>query len=88
VTTGEVISWTPTGTAPQGTTIAISISEGPQPVIVPPVIGDDVATATAALSAVGLVPTADGPLVGHVFDSSPEAGTSVAPGSTVTIYIR
>jgi serine/threonine protein kinase len=88
VTSGEVISWTPTGTAPEGTTIAISISEGPQPVTVPPVDGDSVDAASAALQAAGLLPVTDGPLVGHVFDSSPEAGTSVAPGTTVTLYIR
>ncbi|HXQ76369.1 MAG TPA: protein kinase [Acidimicrobiales bacterium] len=88
VTNGEVISWTPTGTAPEGTTVAISISEGPQPVIVPDVGGDTVAQAIAALEGVGLVPAADGPLVGHIFDSSPSAGASVLPGTTVTLYSK
>jgi serine/threonine-protein kinase len=88
VPTGEVISWTPTTTALEGATVAISVSEGPQPVTVPPVDGDNVAQAIAALEAVGLVPAADGPLVGHVFDSNPEAGTSVLPGSTVTLYSK
>jgi eukaryotic-like serine/threonine-protein kinase len=88
VTTGEVISWTPTGTAPEGTTIAISISEGPQPVAVPNVEGDTVSDAISALEGVGLVPYADGPLVGHVFDSTPAPGASVLPGATVTLYSR
>jgi beta-lactam-binding protein with PASTA domain len=88
VPTGEVISWTPTGTALEGATVAISVSEGPQPVIVPPLDGDTVSEASAALTTLGLVPTTDGPIVGHVFDSTPEAGTSVAPGATVTLYIR
>ena len=88
VPNGQVISWTPTGTALQGTTIAISISQGPQPVVVPPVDGDTVATAIAALQAVGLVPAANGPIVGHVFDSTPAEGTAVQPGTTVTLYIR
>jgi serine/threonine-protein kinase len=88
VTSGEVISWTPTGTALEGATVAVLISEGPMPVIVPPVDGDTVSQASAALENVGLVPAADGPLVGHVFDSSPEAGTSVSPGATVTLYIK
>jgi serine/threonine-protein kinase len=85
---GQVISWTPTGTAPEGTTVSVSISEGPQPVTVPPVDGDTVAQAIAALEAAGLVPAADGPLVGSVFDSTPAAGASVAPGSTVTLYSK
>jgi beta-lactam-binding protein with PASTA domain/tRNA A-37 threonylcarbamoyl transferase component Bud32 len=88
VTNGEVISWTPTGTALEGTTIAISVSEGPQPVIVPSIIGDTVNQALAALQSDGLLAAADGPLEGHVFDSTPEPGTSVAPGTTVTIYVR
>jgi eukaryotic-like serine/threonine-protein kinase len=88
VASGEIISWTPTGSALEGATVAISVSEGPQPVTVPPVDGDSVAQAIAALENVGLVPFADGPLVGHVFDSNPEAGTSVLPGATVTLYSK
>jgi beta-lactam-binding protein with PASTA domain len=57
-------------------------------VVVPPVDGDTVATAIAALQAVGLVPAANGPIVGHVFDSTPAEGTAVQPGTTVTLYIR
>jgi serine/threonine-protein kinase len=88
VPNGEVISWNPTGTAPEGTTIAVSVSEGPQPVIVPSVDSFTVSEAIAALEAVGLVPAANGPLVGRVFDSTPAAGTSVPPGTTVTLYSR
>jgi serine/threonine protein kinase/beta-lactam-binding protein with PASTA domain len=88
VPNGQVISWVPTGTALEGSTVAISVSEGPQPVIVPPVVTDTVAQAIAALEAVGLVPAANGPLVGHVFDSTPAQGTSVLPGTTVTLYSR
>jgi eukaryotic-like serine/threonine-protein kinase len=88
VTSGEVISWTPTGTALEGTTIAVSISEGPQPVAVPSIIGDSVNQAVTILQDDGLVPAADGPLEGHVFDCTPEPGTAVAPGTTVTIYVK
>ncbi|MGH9018161.1 MAG: PASTA domain-containing protein, partial [Acidimicrobiales bacterium] len=88
VQSGQVVSWTPTGTALEGATITVDISQGPQPVVVPPLDGDTVGQATAALQSLGLVAAGDGPLVGHVFDSTPEAGTSVSPGSTVTIYIR
>jgi beta-lactam-binding protein with PASTA domain len=68
--------------------VTVVISEGVQPVVIPPLIGDTVDQATAALTALNLVPFANGPLAGHVFDSNPEAGTSVLPGSSVTIYIR
>lgn len=88
VPNGQVISWNPTGTALAGTTVAVSISEGPQPVVVPPLADDTVAEATTALQAVGLVPAANGPLVGHVFESTPASGTSVPPGTTVTIYLK
>jgi serine/threonine-protein kinase len=85
---GQVLSWSPTGTAPEGTVVTVVISEGVQPVVIPPLDGDTVAQATAALTALNLLPVTDGPLVGHVFDSNPEAGTSVTPGSSVTLYIR
>jgi serine/threonine-protein kinase len=88
VTSGEVISWTPTGTALEGAIISVIISEGPQPVIVPSIIGDTVSQAVATLTADGLVPASDGPLAGHIFDCTPEPGTSVAPGTTVTIYVK
>ena len=88
VPNGQVISWNPTGTALEGSTVAVSISEGPQPVVVPDLTSDTVDEASAALEAVGLVPAANGPLVGHVFESTPASGTSVLPGTTVTIYLK
>jgi serine/threonine-protein kinase len=88
VPNGQVISWSPTGTALEGATVAVSISEGPQPVVVPDLSGDSVSAATATLQGLGLVPAANGPLVGRVFESTPAAGASVPPGSTVTIYLR
>jgi serine/threonine-protein kinase len=90
VTSGQVISWTPTGTALAGSTIAISVSEGPPPVTVPLSLdGDTVAQAITALDAVGLVPgPLQGPLSGRVFDSDPAPGTSVAEGTTVTLYTK
>ena len=69
--------------------MAISVSEGPEPVTIPAgIVGDNVNQASAALTALGLVPYTDGPLVGHVFDSNPAPGTQVAPGTTVTLYIK
>jgi len=89
VPSGQVISWSPTGTARQGTTVTVVVSEGPPPVTVPDVTGDSVAQAISQLEEVGLVPGTDqGPLVGHVFETNPAAGTSVAEGTTVTLYTK
>jgi serine/threonine-protein kinase len=87
VPTGQVVSWSPTGTAPQGTTIAIVVSQGPAPVSVPNVIGMTVSDAITALEAVGLVPGSDqGPLTGTVFQTAPAAGASVLKGTSVQLY--
>lgn len=84
---GQVVSWSPTGTAREGSTIAISVSEGPPPVTVPPLDQDTVSEAISALDAVGLVPgPLQGPLSGRVFDSNPAQGASVPEGTTVTLY--
>jgi serine/threonine-protein kinase len=86
---GQVISWTPTGTALEGTTIAISISEGPPPVTVPDVSGDSVNQASNQLTNAGLVPgNLQGSLSGRVFQTNPPAGASVPQGTTVTLYTK
>ena len=60
-------------------------------VTVPDLEGDTSAQATGALTAVGLVAhiehTAQCLDPGHVIDQRPSAGTSVAPGTTVTFTI-
>jgi len=88
VPSGEVISWTPTGAALEGATVNIIISEGPQPVTIPANLYQmTVSEAIGALQALGLTPiSGGGSLSGHVFLSSPPAGQSVLPGSTVTLY--
>jgi len=87
VPNGEVVSWSPTGTTPEGTTIAVVVSQGPAPVSVPNVIGMTVSDAITALEAVGLVPGTDqGPLTGTVFQTDPAQGTSVLKGSSVQLY--
>jgi beta-lactam-binding protein with PASTA domain len=57
----------------------------------PDLVGDTTAQAVSQLAAVGLGAriehTADCIDPGHVIDQTPVAGTSVAPGSTVTITI-
>ena len=85
-----VISWTPTTQALQGSTVNIVVSQGPQPVTVPTnLYGMTVAEAIGALQALNLNPVSGGgSLSGHVFLSNPAEGTSVLPGTTVTLYSK
>jgi beta-lactam-binding protein with PASTA domain len=88
VPSGQVIGWSPTGSALEGATVNITISLGPQPVTIPAnLYQDTVSEAVGALQALGLTPVSGGgSLAGHVFLSSPPAGSSVLPGTTVTLY--
>jgi hypothetical protein len=74
---------------PAGSPVDLTISLGS--VTVPDLEGDTSAQATGALTAVGLVAhiehTAQCLDPGHVIDQRPSAGTSVAPGTTVTFTI-
>jgi len=89
VPNGQVVSWSPTGQAPEGTTVVIQVSQGPPPVTVPNVIGMTVAQAITALQNAGLNPGSDqGPLSGHVFATDPSPGTSVPEGTTVNLYSK
>ena len=89
VTKGEVIGTTPSassGPQPYGSTVTVAVSEGPQPVDVPDVVGDSVSQATAALQAVGLQ-ASEGYGVGDtVVFTLPAAGSQVLPGATVNLY--
>ncbi|HZU79337.1 MAG TPA: PASTA domain-containing protein, partial [Acidimicrobiales bacterium] len=89
VPNGQVISWTPTGQAAEGSTVVVQISQGPPPVTVPPIDGRTVADAISMLEAAGLVPGTDqGPLGGRVFASNPSQGSVVPEGTSVTLYSR
>ncbi|WP_246264783.1 PASTA domain-containing protein [Acrocarpospora pleiomorpha] len=74
-----------------GESLTVRLSEGAKTVKVPPLIGLTEAQAVQALSTAGL--TADmrrgqsNAKQGQVYDSSPDVGTSVASGSTVTVYL-
>jgi serine/threonine-protein kinase len=84
VPSGEVVDWNPKGQATVGSTVSVVVSKGPQPVTVPGnLYSMTVSEAIGALQALGLVP-----LSGHVFLSNPPAGTSVLPGTQVTLYSR
>ena len=81
----------PAGTTePAGSPVNLTISLGPA-VTVPDLDGYTAAQATRELTAVGLVAriehTAQCTAPGQVIGQTPGAGTSVAPGSTVTITI-
>ena len=81
----------PAGTVePTGSPVNLTISLGPA-VTVPDLGGDTAAQATRELTAVGLFTriqqTARCIAPGQVIGQTPSAGTSVAPGSTVTITI-
>ena len=90
VPAGEAIGTNPSaGTlAPYGSQIAVEISQGPQPVAVPNVVGQSVEAASEALSAVGLVPDVQNYGPGKpVVSESPAAGTMVQQGSSVTLVL-
>jgi len=92
VPVGQVIGTSPAagGSQPFGSAVAVQVSLGPQPVTVPSLDGQSPSAATAALSALGLVPGGPyGPPGGTtVVSTSPGAGTSVPVGSTVDVYTR
>ncbi|MCI0535639.1 MAG: PASTA domain-containing protein [Verrucomicrobiales bacterium] len=95
VPAGAVISQTPlAGTvALAGSTVNITVSLGPEPVVVPDVVGLEQAAAEAAiLSAnltVGAVSTANSDTVpaGKVIEQNPLAGSSVPPETAVDLVI-
>jgi serine/threonine-protein kinase len=93
VPTGQVIGSAPdptSGPQPFGSTVVVSVSIGPQPVVVPNVDGDTIAHATAVLEGLGL--QVSGPYgppgAKHVLSTDPVAGTSVLPGTAVNVYTQ
>jgi eukaryotic-like serine/threonine-protein kinase len=90
VAVGQVIGTNPpAGTAVvPGTQITVNVSQGPQPVAVPNVVGLPVEAASQQLTAVGLVPDVQNYGPGKpVKSTSPAAGTMVKKGSTVTLNL-
>jgi serine/threonine-protein kinase len=91
VPAGQVIGTTPPATAgpqPFGSSVTVTVSKGPQPVVIPNVVGQSVAAATSALQGLGL--TVAGPYgppgSSTVLSTDPAAGASVQPGTTVNLY--
>jgi beta-lactam-binding protein with PASTA domain/predicted Ser/Thr protein kinase len=90
----KVISQTPAGRtmADVGSTVEIFVSSGPATVEVPDVSGQSEATASANLVGAGFKVTSVDQSsttvpVGRVINTNPDAGTQVAPGITIKIYV-
>jgi serine/threonine-protein kinase len=94
--TGVVINQIPTGgsKADQGSTVSLTVSSGPGPVTVPPVVGLTLSQAKHELAAVHLKagrmipqPSSQFPTSGIVTSSDPAAGQSLAAGSNVDLFV-
>jgi beta-lactam-binding protein with PASTA domain len=92
---GTVVDQDPKGgtTVANGTTITLSVSQGPPAVAVPDVTGQDVADASATLENAGfhtsidLEDTTDPALDGIVHSQNPTAGTEAKAESLVTLLV-
>lgn len=90
---GVVVSQEPTAgvSVPEGTSVSLLLSKGPQPIAVPNVVGAVEADATAALQAAGFTaaatPQDNAAPKGTVVSQTPAAGTLVLPGTAVTIAV-
>jgi serine/threonine-protein kinase len=101
IAAGTVISWSipdqPTLTegdsVVKGTTVAVNVSSGPAPRVIPDLTGKTLLEATAELTALGLVvaeaPSASHPEIasGKISVQLPLAGESLAKGGTVTVTV-
>jgi serine/threonine protein kinase/beta-lactam-binding protein with PASTA domain len=95
VVPGAVLGTSPTGTAPYGSSITIITSKGHAPVVIPAVngAGSTYAAASAALTALGFVPSQNQAYSatvqsGQVIGTTPDASAGPQPfGSKVTVNI-
>ena len=94
---GRIVSASPSGgTAPRGSRVRVSVSNGPNPAAaatIPKVVGQDQASAASALRDAGFKPlvlfrkTTDPSKDGLVLEQQPSATTSIPRGSYVAIFI-
>jgi eukaryotic-like serine/threonine-protein kinase len=91
---GEVVSQSPRAgaTVAEGSSVTLRVSEGPQPVAVPNVIGSSFETASSTLQGKGFAVARGADVdsnepAGTVVDQSPDAGTFQAPGTTITLRV-
>jgi beta-lactam-binding protein with PASTA domain/predicted Ser/Thr protein kinase len=90
----QVISQNPAAQqkADKGSKVTIVVSSGPATVGVPDVSGQSAGTASATIIAAGFKVTesqqsSDSVLAGKVIGTNPDAGVSVAPGTTIRIIV-
>ena len=92
---GEVIAQDPAGgaTVRQHTAVTLVVSNGPAPAVVPNVVGESLEAAKGDLKAARLSvrvvkrTTTDPNEDGQVVEQSPTAGTRLAPGEFVTVFV-
>ena len=90
---GTVINEEPSGTAPPGSTITLTVSKGPSTSTVPDVTSQDETSARDALQAAGFKvkvqkqDVTDESLDGIVLDQTPSGGTQAPPNTAVTITV-
>jgi beta-lactam-binding protein with PASTA domain/tRNA A-37 threonylcarbamoyl transferase component Bud32 len=97
---GTVLAWTVGGQSftpgtevTKGTTVDLVVSGGPQPRVLPALIGQSLEQATAQLQQLGLVLTrapdvfSDATAVGLIAELAPPAGTELPRGSSVTVAV-
>ena len=88
-----VVNQSPSGTAPQGATITLSVSKGPKTSSVPDVTSQDEQSARDTLTSSGFKvqvqrqDVTDPGLEGIVLDQSPTGGTQSKKGTVVTITV-
>ncbi len=91
VTVGTVMSTNPSAgqLAAKGSTVTVTVSQGPHLVQVPNVLGDTISQAQSALTSAGLtVANIYGPPgATHALGTGPSAGTTVRYGSPVNLYV-
>lgn len=98
VPAGQIINWSYNGklnatVAPYGSTIAVAVSKGKKPIPVPAVAGAASYTAAATtIKAAGLTATQVQAFsttvpAGQVIGTTPAAGTTEPPGTTVTVQV-
>jgi serine/threonine-protein kinase len=88
-----VVDQSPSGSAPKGSTIQLSVSKGPKESTVPDVTSQDESSARSALESAGFKvavqreQVTDPGLDGIVLSQSPSPNSKAKQGSTVTIVV-
>jgi serine/threonine-protein kinase len=91
---GKVVSTTPAeGTkVKRNSQVVLNVSQGPKPIVVPPIAGVDIKAATLRLTKLGLVVKVatqiyDSSPVGNIISSDPVPGTTVKKGDVISVTV-